>query len=123
MVISTTKWGPPDMSISTLTTIIVQFLVAFGIVIGGSIFAGVGAMLTFRPPGIDMLTIADKIKIWAVVAAVGGTIDPIRYIESHIAEGYFSPAIRQIVQIIVCFLGAQLGLTLIHWICKGDSTT
>jgi len=98
---------------------IIYFCVAFGVVFGGSILSGLGAVLTLQSPSEKMLAIAENIKIWAMVAAVGGTIDPIRYIESHVAEGHLSPAIKQIMLIVAAFIGAQLGTSLIQMICKG----
>ncbi len=83
--------------------------------------SGVAAVLTLQSPTEKMLTIAENIKIWAMVAAVGGTIDPIRYIESHVAEGHLNPALKQIVLIVFAFVGAQMGTSLIQMICKGGN--
>jgi len=96
-----------------------QFLIAFGVVIGGCLLAGIAAVVTLKNPTHQMLTIAENIKIWAMVVAVGGSIDPIRYIESHLQRGQVSTATMQILYIISAFIGAHLGTTLIQWICKG----
>lgn len=104
-----------------MATLIMNFLVAFGVVIGGSILGGIGAILTLQAPAVIMVHWAEKIKIWALVVAVGGTIDPLRMIESHFLEGELSPVIRQIFFIISAFLGAHMGTTLILWMCKGGS--
>ncbi|MFC5451958.1 YtrH family sporulation protein [Paenibacillus aestuarii] len=101
--------------------IIIHFCIAFGVVFGGSMLSGVAAVLTLQSPTEKMLTIAENIKIWAMVAAVGGTIDPIRYIESHVAEGHLNPALKQIVLIVFAFVGAQMGTSLIQMICKGGN--
>lgn len=98
-----------------------DFFIAFGIVLGGSMLGGIGAVFVLQSPEIWMLRIAGSIKIWAMVAAVGGTIDPLRLIETNIAEGYFSPAVKQIMYIISAFIGAQVGYSLIEWICKGGA--
>jgi hypothetical protein len=102
-----------------LIAMILHFCVAFGVVLGGCMLGGIGAMLTLQPPAFEMQSIAEKIKIWAMVVAVGGTIDPIRAIESNFAEGHLSPAIRQIIVIICAFAGAHMGTSLIQWISKG----
>ncbi len=99
--------------------IVLYFSVAFGVVLGGSMLSGIAAVLTLQSPSEKMLGIAENIKIWAMVAAVGGTIDPIRFIESHVAEGHLSPAIKQILYIVAAFVGAQMGTTLIKMICRG----
>ncbi|WNR43356.1 YtrH family sporulation protein [Paenibacillus roseipurpureus] len=100
-------------------SIIMYFCIAFGVVFGGSMLSGIAAVLTLQSPTEKMLHISESIKIWAMVAAVGGTIDPIRYIESHVAIGHLNPAIKQIVYIVVAFTGAQFGTALIQMICKG----
>lgn len=104
-----------------LTKVTLDFFVAFGIVVGGSLLGGIAAVFILQPPGIWMETIADKIKIWAMVAAVGGTIDPLRVIETHMLDGYLSPAIKQILYFISGFIGAQMGYILIRWICQAGS--
>ncbi|KAF9133888.1 hypothetical protein BGX30_012120 [Mortierella sp. GBA39] len=54
-----------------------------------------------------MLEVADRIKIWAMAAAIGGTIDPMRVIESNFMGGNLSPAIKQLTAVFV--LGAVIG--------------
>lgn len=95
-----------------------DFFIAFGVVLGGTLLAGIGAVLVLRPPTNTMLEIAGRIKIWAIVVAIGGTIDPIRVIEFNFLEGHLSPAVKQICYIIFAFLGAHMGTELIHWICR-----
>jgi hypothetical protein len=99
--------------------VLFDFFVAFGVVLGGSMLGGLAAVIALQPPTYTMLMIADKIKIWALVAAVGGTIDPMRVIESNFIEGHLSPAIKQILLILSAFMGAHMGTELINWICKG----
>ncbi|MBW7459313.1 YtrH family sporulation protein, partial [Paenibacillus sepulcri] len=53
------------------------------------------------------------------VAAVGGSIDPLRVIESNFMEGHLSPVAQQIAFIMCGFLGAHLGTELIRWMCRG----
>jgi hypothetical protein len=104
-----------------LTKLASDFFIAFGIVLGGSLLGGISAVIFLEPPSITMERIAGNIKIWAMVAAVGGTIDPLRLIESNFLEGYLSPAFKQILYIISAFIGAHLGFLLIQLICKGTS--
>jgi hypothetical protein len=95
-----------------------SFLIAFGVVLGGAMLAGMGSMFLMTPPKNQMLQVANNLKIWALVAAVGGTIDPIRVIESHMSEGYLSPAMQQIGYIMFAYLGAHMGTELIQWMCR-----
>ncbi|MCZ8518352.1 MULTISPECIES: YtrH family sporulation protein [Paenibacillus] len=102
---------------SFLTKCLLDFFVAFGVVLGGTMLAGICAVITLDPPVHRMETVAEQIKIWAMVAAIGGTIDPIRAIETHFHDGHISPAIQQILYIVCAFVGAHMGTTLIKWIC------
>lgn len=106
-----------------MTKCVLDFFIAFGVVLGGTLLGGVAAVLMLEPPTTRMLLVAEQIKIWAIVAAIGGTIDPIKVIESNLVEGYISPAIKQIMFIVFAFIGAQMGTTLIHWICRGGSSS
>ncbi|QAY65108.1 YtrH family sporulation protein [Paenibacillus protaetiae] len=96
-----------------------DFFIAFGVVFGGAALAAVGSVFMLLPPVTTMLDTADRLKIWAIVAAVGGSIDPVRVIESNIADGHLSPAAQQICFIIAAFLGAHLGTEMVKLVCKG----
>ncbi|NIK76045.1 hypothetical protein FHS15_001152 [Paenibacillus castaneae] len=96
-----------------------DFFIAFGVVIGGSLLAGVGSVFILMPPATTMLETAARLKIWAIVAAIGGSIDPVRVIESNLTAGQLSPAAQQVLFIVFAFLGAHVGTELIRLICKG----
>ncbi|MEK3734088.1 MULTISPECIES: YtrH family sporulation protein [Paenibacillus] len=102
-----------------LSKAILDFFIAFGIVLGGAMIGGVGAVLSMQPPTTTMLEIADRIKIWALAAAIGGTIDPMRVIESNMLGGNISPAVKQILYLGFAFLGAHMGSELVKWVCSG----
>lgn len=102
-----------------LSKAILDFFIAFGIVIGGAMVGGVGAVISLQPPTQTMLDVADRIKIWALAAAIGGTIDPMRVIESNFLGGNLSPAIKQILFLLSAFLGAHMGSELVKWVCGG----
>jgi hypothetical protein len=103
---------------AVLSKAALDFFIAFGVVIGGSMLAGIGSVLVYMHPASMMFVTAERLKIWAIVAAVGGTIDPIRVIESNMLEGHLSPVAQQICFIISAFLGAHLGTELVRWICR-----
>jgi hypothetical protein len=102
-----------------LTKLILHYCIALGVVVGASMLAGIAATMTLQPPSSTMKGIAENIKIWAIVASIGGTIDPIRAIETNFLEGQINPAIKQILWIVSAFLGAQAGVKLVQWICDG----
>ncbi|GIP55342.1 MULTISPECIES: YtrH family sporulation protein [Paenibacillus] len=103
-----------------LTKAVMDFFVAFGIVVGGAMVGGLGAIVSMQPPTHTMLDIAGRIKIWALAAAVGGTIDPMRVIESNFFDGNLSPAIKQILYLLFAFMGAHMGAELVRWMCGGN---
>lgn len=102
-----------------LSKAILDFFIAFGIVLGGAMIGGIGAVISLQPPTQTMLDISGKIKIWALAAAVGGTIDPMRVIESNFLDGNLSPAVKQILYLISAFMGAHMGTELVKWVCSG----
>ena len=105
-----------------LSNATLDFFIAFGVVIGGSLLASVGSVLVSWPAAPTMLEIADRLKIWAIVVAIGGTIDPVRVIEANVLDGHLSPAVQQILYIVFAFLGAHMANELIRWIVREGLT-
>lgn len=103
-----------------LSKALIDCFIAFGVVVGGALLAGIGSVLAFSPPSAMMLDTADRLKIWALVAAVGGTIDPLRVIESNMMDGQLSPVAQQLLFILCAFIGAHAGTELIRLICRGS---
>ncbi|CAH0117753.1 MULTISPECIES: YtrH family sporulation protein [unclassified Paenibacillus] len=101
-----------------ITRALLDYFIAFGIVIGGAMLGGIAAVLTLQSPALTMVAVSKQLKIWALAAAVGGTIDPMRVIESNFLDGNLSPAIKQILYILFAFLGAHMGTELVAWICR-----
>ncbi|NEZ46846.1 sporulation protein [Clostridium niameyense] len=101
-----------------VTNIIYSFLVAFGVVIGGSAFAGIGAIINNDPPLKIMTGIANSIKIWAVAIALGGTFSSFSILEEGIFRGEFRGMIKQIFYIMSALIGANLAFKFIKLIDK-----
>lgn len=99
-----------------LSTVILDFFVALGIVLGGSIIGAIGAVLTHTPPMTTMLKLADQLKIWALVAALGGTMDTLKVFDTGVFGGHLSGAAKQFCYLIAAFLGCNVGYYLIKWI-------
>ncbi|WP_336885176.1 YtrH family sporulation protein [Caldalkalibacillus salinus] len=103
---------------SFLVTIILDFFVAFGVLIGGCLLGGLGAIIIAQPthPPLDLMShLADKIKIWAVVAAIGGTIDTLSAIERGFFSGSHGEVVKHLLFICSAFLGAHAGTIIIKW--------
>lgn len=67
-------------------SVIHNFMVSFGVIIGASVFAGIGATFTNRPPLKTMLSIAGSIKIWAMAVALGDTFSSYAAIEKGLLK-------------------------------------
>lgn len=104
------------------STIILDFFVAFGVVVGGSIMGGIGALLGNHhlTPMSTIETLSEQLKIWALVAALGGTFDMLRSVETHIKEGHLSLVAQQFLMLLSAFAGAQMGYMLINWLIRGE---
>lgn len=99
-----------------ISTVVLDFYVAIGIVLGGSMLGALGAVLTHNPPMTTMLKIADQLKIWALVAALGGTMDTLKLIDTGVLDGHFGSVIKQFCYLLAAFLGCNVGYYLIKWI-------
>lgn len=93
--------------------LILVFFTALGVVLGAALLASLAALLTQQPPIRLMTKVAGEIKIWAMVAAIGGTFTTIEVLESGIFEGKLTDAFNQVLLIVGAFLGAQVGQYLI----------
>jgi hypothetical protein len=100
-----------------MVQVILSLFVAYGIVIGGSIAGGLGAFLTEKPPMLTMYELADQLKIWGLVGALGGTFDSFLQIEK-IFVGNFSPVLKQLIMILAAFIGAHAGTISIQWLVQ-----
>lgn len=108
------------MSSNYVNTLLLDFLIALGVVVGGSALGSLSALLTFRPPLHVMADLAERLKIWGLVAALGGTFPTIRTLESGLFDGQLGVVARQVTIILSAFLGAHLGYTLIQLVARGQ---
>ncbi|WP_100373747.1 YtrH family sporulation protein [Bacillus sp. FJAT-45037] len=103
-----------------LANLIIDYFVAFGVIVGGAIIGGIGAFLIGKPPLSVMYNLAGSLKIWAIVAAIGGTFDVITNIERGLFEGTHDDIYRTLFLIFAALCGAQTGTKLIQWIVGGE---
>ncbi|WP_134699893.1 YtrH family sporulation protein [Ammoniphilus sp. YIM 78166] len=101
-----------------LANVILHFFIAFGIVVGGSFMGAMGSFLVRQPPLSNMVALSEKLKIWGLVGALGGTFDSFMQIERVFSDGQLSDIIKQIILIISAFAGAYSGYVLIKWLGK-----
>lgn len=101
------------------STIILNFLIALGVVLGGVVMGGLGAFFTDDLPMYRMERLAEQLKIWAMVAAIGGTFDMIKNFEVTILGGQLNLAFQQLIFILSAFIGAHFGTVLVRWLTRG----
>ncbi|MBX6352569.1 MAG: YtrH family sporulation protein [Thermoflavifilum sp.] len=105
------------MSSSFASNLIIDFFVALGMVVGGALLGGVAAVLTHSlSPLQTMVKLADQLKIWALVATLGGTMDTLRVIETGVLKAQLYPVGRQFALLVSAFLGSQMGFQIIAWL-------
>ncbi|SDH74273.1 Sporulation protein YtrH [Alteribacillus bidgolensis] len=103
-------------------TLIMDFFVAFGVIIGGSIIGGMGALLIGKPPLSTIHDLAASLKIWALVAAIGGTFDAITSLERGLLSGTHADIFKTLAMICAALGGANTGTLLIQWITQEQIT-
>ncbi|GGA81997.1 YtrH family sporulation protein [Ornithinibacillus halotolerans] len=98
------------------------FFIAFGVLIGGTLIGGIGAFATGEAPFTGMMRIAQKLGIWAIVAAIGGTFDAIENLRVAFLEGPFIEALKQGLLILSAMGGAKAAMIIIEWLVQEDMT-
>lgn len=99
---------------SFYSSLVQNFLIAFGVVIGASLFSGLGAILTNNPPLKVMTDVAASIKIWAIAASLGGTFSSFAMIDKGLFEGEIKTLVKQVFYILISLTGANLGYEFIR---------
>lgn len=100
------------------TNAIMNFFIAFGVVIGGSLLSGIGAYLVNKPPLYSMTDWAARLNIWAVVAAMGGSMDALENLEKGLLGGIPVEVVKQILLIIAGMTGAHTANLVIQWLTQ-----
>ncbi|NLP36070.1 MAG: sporulation protein [Firmicutes bacterium] len=102
-----------------LDTLTLNAFISFGVIIGGTFIGSLGAVFTGQAPGYSMVELAGKLKIWALVAALGGTFDTFRAIEAGFLGLQVNTVVKQLLLILSSFLGAHGGYLLILQLAGG----
>lgn len=101
------------------SNLIMDFCVALGIVIGGALCGGIAALWAGQQPMATMDRLASQLKIWALVATLGGAMDTLRKFEAGVLERQITPIGKQFTYLVAAFVGAHLGYLVVHWM-TGD---
>ncbi|NGP45034.1 sporulation protein [Bacillaceae bacterium SIJ1] len=104
-----------------IVTFLNCYFVALGVILGGSLVGGISAFLTGAPPYETIARLSQSLKIWGLVAAIGGTFDVISTFERGIFNGAPIDIFKQTLLIISAMAGAQSGAKLIQWLTQGSA--
>ncbi|WP_304458449.1 YtrH family sporulation protein [Alicyclobacillus sendaiensis] len=102
---------------------VLDFFVSMGLVIGGALFGGLAALLTHHDPQAAMNALASDLKVWAIVAALGGSMDVLRVIDRGVFGLHIGPMIRQLIYLFAAFLGCHVGYIVIQWLTEERSSS
>ncbi|MDI3548242.1 MAG: hypothetical protein PWR10_1894 [Halanaerobiales bacterium] len=102
-----------------MNRIIPVFFIALGVVLGGSFIGSIGGVLIHQSPLKTMADIADDLKLYAIISAIGGTFTNLRLLEGVFFQGEPLIIFQQFIILLSAFLGAQLGYWLIIVFCGG----
>ncbi|UMZ74495.1 YtrH family sporulation protein [Natranaerofaba carboxydovora] len=105
-----------------LSTLFLNFFIAFGVVLGGSIFGGIGSVFGGIAPMRTMIDTAENLKLWGMFAALGGTFTAMKELELGFIEGQLNSVVKQFIFILSSFMGAHLGVVTINWLSGGSGT-
>ncbi len=93
--------------------LILIFFTAMGVLLGAALVGSLAALIAREPPLGTMLRLAREMKIWAVVAAIGGTFSTIEILESGILKGEITAVLKQLFFIFSAMAGTHLGYLIV----------
>jgi len=96
------------------------FFTAMGVMLGAALIGSLAAVMVREPPLATMLRLAREIRIWAVVAALGGTFSTIEILESGLLKGEITAVIKQVFYIAGAMAGTHLGHLMILAVAGGE---
>jgi len=95
-----------------------SFFIALGVLLGGSLIGGLSAFLTGSPPLTEIYRLSNSLRIWAIVAAIGGTFDAVYNFERGLLQGETRDLFKQFLLILSALGGAQTGSLIINWLTQ-----
>ncbi|MEC9488212.1 MAG: YtrH family sporulation protein [Halanaerobium sp.] len=95
------------------------FFISLGIVLGGTLVGTIGSTIAGQPPSKSMLQLAEDLRLYGVVGAIGGSFTNLRLLEGSFFEGELWGVIRQLLVLVTAFLGANLASWIIGILAGG----
>ncbi|WLR56089.1 YtrH family sporulation protein [Mesobacillus subterraneus] len=94
------------------------YFIALGVLLGGSLIGGLAAFLTGQPLMTEIARFSSSIRIWSIIAAIGGTFDTVYSFERGLLNGETKDIVKQFLLILTAMGGAQTGALLINWLTQ-----
>lgn len=95
-----------------------SYFIALGVLLGGALIGGVAAYLTGQPLLTAIYRLSLSIRIWAIIAAIGGTFDTVYSFERGLLDGETKDIFKQFLLILSAMGGAKTGALLIDWLTQ-----
>ncbi|KHD84647.1 YtrH family sporulation protein [Heyndrickxia ginsengihumi] len=95
-----------------------SFFIAFGVMIGGTLIGGLASFITGEPLLTEISKIARGLRIWAIIAAIGGTFDTVYSFERGFLQGETIVLFKQFLLILSAMGGAKSAALIISWITQ-----
>lgn len=95
-----------------------SFFISLGVLLGGSFIGGLAAFFTGQAPLTIISRLSDSLRIWAIIAAIGGTFDTVYSFERGLLNGETKDIIKQFLLILSAMAGANTGALLISWLTQ-----
>ncbi|KKM12231.1 hypothetical protein SY88_04650 [Clostridiales bacterium PH28_bin88] len=96
------------------------FFIALGVIVGGSLIGSVATVFSSQFPIKTTATLAARLKLWAMVAALGGTFSTLENLEAGFFRWEMRLVAKQLLFIFSAFAGTHVGYLLILALGGGD---
>jgi hypothetical protein len=110
--------GLPMNEVGFIPSFIESYFIALGVLLGGSLIGGLAAFLTGQPLLTTVFRLSTLLRIWAIVAAIGGTFDAVYSFEKGLFHGATKDLFKQFLLILSALGGAQTGALIINWLTQ-----
>lgn len=112
------KTGDGCMNEAFFPTFFNCYFIALGIMFGGALIGGLAAFITGEPLFTEIAKISSRIRIWAIIAAIGGTFDTVYSFERGFLDGGMRDLFKQFLWILSAMGGAKTAALIITWLTQ-----
>jgi hypothetical protein len=95
-----------------------SYFIAMGVLLGGCLLGGLAAFMTGQPLLTEIYRLSSILRIWAIIAAIGGTFDTLYSFEKGILNGETKELFKQFLLILAAMGGAQTAALFVFWLTQ-----